>query len=283
MKVIVTGGTGRAGRAIVRDLLDHGYEVGQSDIVRPQGWGGEFRLADLTDYGQTLAALHGFDVVIHMAANPEPDRDHFTGAQRFHNNTMSTYNVFNAAVALKLQRVIWASSETIYGLPLEVNRPKFVPVTEEHPYAPMSSYAISKVISEQMAREFNRLSGIPFIGLQFSNIIGPDVYKNCPTFWADPTTRIWNLWSYIDENDAAQSARLSITADIQGAEVFMIAAADSIMNTPNHDLLARYFPELPIPDGLQPYESLLSSAKAQRMLGFKPEYSWRKYVPDGSV
>lgn len=107
MKVIVTGGTGRAGRNIVRELLDHGYEVGQSDIVRPQGWQGEFRLADLTDYGQTLAALHGFDVVIHMAANPEPDRDHFTGAQRFHNNTMSTYNVFNAAVALKMQRVIW--------------------------------------------------------------------------------------------------------------------------------------------------------------------------------
>jgi nucleoside-diphosphate-sugar epimerase len=190
----------------------------------------------MSDYGQTFAVMHGFDAVVHLAADPRPDVDHFSGAHRFHNNTLGTYNVFNAAVALGIERVVWASSETVYGFPFDVVVPEYVPLDESHVYSPQSSYAISKMVSELMAEQFSRLSGIPFIGLQFSNILYPPDYDRCPTFWADPTTRIFDLWSYVDHQDVSQAVYKSLRADIHGAEVFIIGARDSIMNRPSADL-----------------------------------------------
>jgi nucleoside-diphosphate-sugar epimerase len=278
-KVVVTGGSGRAGHFVVKDLVEHGYDVVNVDITNPTG----DRLCpylqcDMSDYGQTFAVLHGFDAVVHLAADPRPDYEHFSGAQRFHNNTLSVYNVFNAAVALGMERVIWASSETLYGFPFDVIIPDYVPIDEKHTYYPQSSYALSKLLGEKMAEQFNRMSGIPFIGLQFSNIVHQHVYEQCPQFWADPKLRIWDLWSYIDYRDAAQCVRLSLEANITGAENFIIAADETIMNRSSADLMREYFPTVAIPDNLGTYQSLISNAKAKQILGFQPDHSWHDHV-----
>lgn len=282
-KILVTGGSGRVGQYVIRHLREQGYEVVNVDVNPPalpySEWLCPFLTCDMSDYGQTFAVLYGFDAVVHLAADPRPDRDHLSGAHRFHNNTLGTYNVFNAAAALGLERVVWASSETVYGFPFDKVVPTYAPIDEQHPYAPQSSYAISKLVGETMAQQFSRLSGIPFIGLQFSNVVMPEVYEQFPTFWADPRLRIWDLWSYIDCRDAARAVGLSLKADISGADVFIIAADETVMNRPSAELMAEYFPATRLPANLGTHQSLMSSEKAKRILGYRSQHSWHAYVP----
>ena len=280
-KIAVTGGSGGAGQYVVRDLLEHGYEVLNLDIVPSKENVAPFRKVDLTDYGNTFAAMHGCDAVVHLAANPEPDFDFFTGADRFQNNTISTYNVFQTAVALKMERVVWASSETVLGFPFEDVQPDSVPVNEDH-QKPQNSYALSKFVCEKLAEQMNILYGIPIIGLRFSNIFftgndhHPNVsYDSVSSFWSEPFGRRFNLWGYIDARDIALSVRLSLEANISTAEAFIIAAPDTIMNQTNAELMEAVFPGVPILEGTGEFESLLSTKKAREMLGFEPQYSWR--------
>ena len=278
-KIVVTGGAGKAGRAAIRELLEHGYEVLNVDINRPAENLAPFRQVDLTDYGQTLAALDGADAVVHMAANPAPDNNPQEGEDRFRNNTGSTYNIFNAATTLGLQRVVWASSETTLGLPFERQKPDYAPIDEAHTLYPETSYALSKVISEEMARQFNRWTGIPFVGLRFSNIMeGPQDYQRFPGFWDDPHARKWNLWGYVDAQDVGTICRLSLEADISGAEAFIVAAGDTVMKTPSVDLMAQVYPGVEVRGNIGTYETLLSVKKAQDLLGYVPGHSWRDYL-----
>jgi nucleoside-diphosphate-sugar epimerase len=147
----------------------------------------------------------------------------------------STYTVFAAAARLKLKRVVWASSETVLGLPFN-SPPTYAPVDELHELRPESHYALSKVLGEEMARQFNRWSGIPFTGLRFSNVLGRRDYELFPTYWEDPILRKWNLWSYVDESHVAERVRLALGSDLRGAENFIIAARDNVMRTPSRRL-----------------------------------------------
>ncbi|ACZ42228.1 NAD-dependent epimerase/dehydratase [Thermobaculum terrenum ATCC BAA-798] len=275
-KVVVTGGSGKAGRAVVRDLLEHGYEVLSVDLVPPAERLCPSLVADLTDLGETYDAFKGYEMVVHLAAIPAPGIR--TDEVTFRTNTLSTYNVFSVAKDIGMSRVVWASSETTLGLPFDREQPAYAPIDENHPLYPESSYALSKVLGEEMARQFNRWTGIPFIGLRFSNIMEPQDYAQFPTFWDDPTKRKWNLWGYVDARDVAQACRLGLQADINSAEVFIIAAADTVMNRPSRELLAEVFPNVPLHKEIGDFETLLSIDKARRMLGYDPQYSWRQYV-----
>jgi nucleoside-diphosphate-sugar epimerase len=277
-KIVVTGGSGKAGRATVRELLAHGYEVLNIDIAPPREALSPYRAVDLMQLGETVEALHGADAVVHLAANPNPTG--WTEERMFRHNTTTTYNVFRAATVLGFERVVWASSETTLGLPFEREQPRYAPIDEQHPLFPETSYALSKVVSEEMARQFSRWSGIPFAGLRFSNIMEPDAYKNFPGFWDDAHKRKWNLWGYVDARDVAQSCRLGLEADLQGAEAFIIAAADTVMNRPSRELMAEVFPNVPQRDGIGEFDTLLGIDKARRLLGYTPAHSWREYVGD---
>jgi len=270
---VVTGGSGKAGRAVVRDLREHGYDVLNVDLVPPREPQGRFLKVDLTDFGQVAEVLHGADSVVHLAAIPAPGRE--TEAVTFHTNILSTFNIFQAATLLGLRRVVWASSETTLGLPFDAEQPAYAPIDEEHPLYPQSSYALSKVVSEEMARQFARRSGIPFVGLRFSNIMEPEQYANFASWQDDPRLRKWNLWGYVDARDVAQSCRRGLEADITGAEVFIIAAADTAMQQPNRSLLAAVYPDVPLRGEVGEHDTLLAIGKARRLLGYAPAYSWR--------
>ena len=275
-RVVVTGGSGKAGRAVVRDLLEHGDEVLSVDLVGSPDLACDQIQADLTDLGQAFEVLHGADAVIHLAAIPGPRLrpDELT----FRVNTTSTYNVFSAATALGLGRVVWASSETILGLPFEREQPAYAPIDEEHPAYPEFSYALSKLVSEEMARQFNRWTGVPFVGLRFSNIMEPTDYERFPAFWDDPHLRKWNLWGYVDARDVAQACRLAQRSDLGGADVFIVAAGDTVMNRPSRELLAEVFPDVPVQGEIGEFETLLSIAKARSLLGYEPAWSWRAHL-----
>ncbi len=269
-RVVVTGGSGKAGRAVVADLLEHDYDVVNVDVVPSPSPGAPFLRADLTDLGETIESLRGAAAVIHLAAIPAPRIR--TVEQTFEINMLSTYNVFSAAALLGLDRVVWASSETVLGLPFgrrharnllddqavpgHQPEPDYAPIDEEHPLRPHSSYSLSKVLGEEMARQFAR--------------------------WTHLAE--WNLWGYVDARDVAQACRLSLHAEIAGADAFIIAAGDTVMDRPNADLMAACFPAVPLRTGTGDHDSLLSIAKARRVLGYAPAYSWRDAlaVPAGA-
>ncbi len=277
-RVVVTGGMGKAGTAVVEDLRAHGYEVVSVDVAETRNPDAPTLIADLTDLGQAIEAIEGADAVVHLAAIPAPNV--VTDAEVFRINTMSTYNVFSAALKLGLQRVVWASSETLIGLPFERERPRYAPIDERHPLLPEFSYALSKLVGEDMADQFSRWSGIPFASLRISNIMTEADYDRFPGFWDDPTVRAWNLWGYVDARDVAQAAKLSLVAPITGHEAFLIAAADTCMPQPSISLLEEVYPD--VPHGtIEGHTTLLAIDKAARMLGYAPQHSWRDHVDAG--
>ncbi len=280
MKVVVTGASGKAGRAIVRDLVEHGHDVLGVDLATPRERSAPSLAADLTELGQTMECLAGADAVVHMAAIPASGIR--TEETTFRTNMLSTYNVFEAARVLGLGRVVWASSETIFGLPFEREQPAYAPLDEDHPPYPESSYALSKLLSEELARQLHRWTGIPFVGLRFSNIMEPEDYERFPSFWADPRLRRWNLWGYVDARDVALSCRLALDADV-GAEHFIVAAADTVMDRPSRELMAEVYPSVLYQPTGGEFDSLLSIEKARQLLGYEPQHSWRDHVTEVST
>ena len=210
---------------------------------------------------------------MHFAAIPSPV--HATPDLTFRTNVTSTHTVFSAAQRLKLKRIVWASSETTLGLPFD-QPPDYAPVDEEHELRPESSYALSKVLGEEMARQFHRWSGIPIVGLRFSNVMERHDYDRFPGFWDDPQLRKWNLWGYVDESHVAHSVSRALEADVAGADAFIIAAADTVMKRPSRELMAEVFPGVPVRDGVEGTDTLLSIDRARRVLGYSPDFTWRE-------
>ncbi len=285
--VVLTGAAGRAGRAVLHDLLTHGYTVTAVDreVISPPE--GEFsgvlkdRLrVDLTDLGETLEVMAGAQQVIHLANIPAPGL--FAPHRTLVENVSMNHAVFTAALIHHYTRVVWASSETTLGLPFDTP-PDYAPVDEAHYPRPESSYALSKVLTETMAADFARRSGIPFVALRLSNILGPAEYRELPErAWTDVHARKWNLWGYIDERDVALACRLALSAPLEGAPSFIIAAADTAMPTPSRELMAQVFPGVPLSDTLGGHQTLLSIEKARQQLGFEPRHSWRGTLPEPS-
>ena len=215
------------------------------------------------------------DLVVHLANIPAPGLA--TPATTFNQNMTMNFNVFQAAAATGLSRVVWASSETTLGLPFDTP-PRYAPVDEDHYPVPTTTYSLSKVASEAVATEIAKWSGIPFIALRFSNIMDTEWYQEFPEFWDKPELRKWNLWGYIDKRDVGLSCRLALEADLAGAHSFIIAAADTVMTRPSADLMAEVFPGVPLRDGLDGTQTLLSIDRARQGLGFEPRHSWRDHV-----
>ncbi len=264
---------------MVRELLEHGYDVVSTDIAvtradRDQG----MLRADLTDFGQAVEALSGADAVVHLANIPAPGID--PPAVTFNANTTMNFNVFSAAAMLGLSRVVWASSETTLGLPFDVP-PRYAPVDEAHYPLPTTTYALSKVASETVAGHLAQWSGIPFVALRFSNIMQPGDYELFPSFWQDPLLRKWNLWGYVDERDVAAACRLALAAPadtVAGSPAFVIAAADTVMDRPSAGLLAEVFPGVPLNRDVGEFGTLLAIDRARDVLGYEPRHSWRDHV-----
>jgi nucleoside-diphosphate-sugar epimerase len=279
--ILVTGGSGKAGRAVIRDLLDHGDAVVNADLVDAATPMCPFVKCDLTDFGQCIDVLGGVDekvrapvdAVVHLAAIPAPGLK--TNAITFRENTLSTYNIFEAARRLRISNIVWASSETVLGLPFETP-PVYVPIDEDAPARPESAYSLSKLLGETMAEQFCRWDPkLKIIGLRFSNIMEPQDYANFQSFNEDARRRKWNLWGYIDARDAAQAVRKSIEATLTGAHVFIIANADTVMARSNDELLDEVFPNVPRKKPFGSNQTLLTIEKARRVLGYQPKFGWR--------
>lgn len=282
-RVAVTGGSGKLGRACVRDLVEHGYEVVNLDRAPSPDNLAPLLQIDLTDHGQVVSALTGvddrydrLDAVVHLAAIPAPGLR--PNSAVFHDNMLSTYNVFAAAKTAGISNIVWASSETVLGLPFETP-PPYLPVDEEYAPRPESTYSLVKTLEEAMVEQLCRWGPeLKATGLRFSNVMYVEDYAEFPAFDADPDLRRWNLWSYIDARDGALAIRLGLERDGTGKEVFVIASPDTVMSTPTPELVRAHYPDLELKRRVEGNETLLSIDKARRLLGFDPEHTWRDHV-----
>jgi nucleoside-diphosphate-sugar epimerase len=281
MKVVVTGAAGKVGRWAVRKLLEAGHEVIASDQKLAEESPAEhFVQADLRDYGQACQLIMGADAVIHLAAIPTDVRN--TPQAIFANNMLVNFNVFEACKDWDVPRIVWASSQTVMGFPFTPEYLHYVPIDEEHPVAPRSSYSVGKLLSEHLAGIYHHLARKQIVGLRFSNIYEPDEYYKVPSHWteAEKEKQKMNLWSYTDARDAAQACLLALQADNLDASVFLIGAADTLMPDPTEELVYRYFPYVPFKRPLVGYEACMSIDKARRVLGYQPQYTWRNVLDD---
>ena len=282
-KILVTGGSGKAGKATINKLLEKNYDVFNVDLQDKQELDVPFSCVNLENFGETVEAItqiddriNGIDAIVHQAAIPAPGL--YPNHKTFRVNMLSTYNVFQCAEIMKINNIVWASSETVLGLPFDTY-PPYVPVDEDYPPRPESSYSLSKVMGEELARQYcRRNKDMKIFGLRYSNIMEEKDYDSFRDFQEDPYIRKWNFWGYIDARDVGQACLLALESNLKGADNFIIAADDTVMNKTNKELLDVVFPNIKIKGEISDHQTLLNNSKAKKILGFQPEYSWRNLV-----
>ncbi|WP_282603068.1 NAD(P)-dependent oxidoreductase [Paracoccus sp. PARArs4] len=290
MRIFFTGGSGKAGRHVIPYLIERGHRVVNADRVPLDLPGVDNLRVELTESGQVfnaLSALAGldeldlpavprYDAIVHFAALPriliEPD------CETYRVNVMSTYNVLEAAAKLGIPKVIFASSETTYGICFAhgETRPDYLPVDEEHPTVPQDSYAMSKVTNEVTARSFQARTGADIYGLRINNVIEPHEYaRDFPAYLADPSLRRRNIFAYIDARDLGQMVERCLRTDGLGYQVFNVANPDLSVGISNAEVRKRFYPDVPVKREMDETETFYAIDKARELLGFAPEHSWR--------
>lgn len=291
MRILFTGGSGKAGRHAIAHLLDQGHRVTNVDIAPTEMPGVDSLQVDLTDAGQVFNALHAYagfdelepgtgapayDAVVHFAAIARillrPDNE------TFRINTMSTYNVLDAATKLGIRKVIFASSETTYGICFADGemKPKYIPIDEDHPTVPQDSYAMSKVVNEVTARSFQARSGMDIYGLRINNVIEPYEYAiNFPAFIDDPALRRRNIFAYIDARDLGHMVDCCLKTDGLGYQIFNVANDDLSVGISNQEVIDRFYQGVPKKREMGMNETFYDNTKAKQLVGFSPQHSWR--------
>lgn len=293
MHILFTGGSGKAGRHVIPELLARGHSVVNLDLVPLDHPEVPTIRADITDLGQVFGALtsHGqiselpsgpprpFDAVVHFAAVPRilirPDAD------TYRINTTGTFNVLEAATKLGIRRIVFASSETTYGMcfaegPMD---PPEIPIRETTPTAPTDAYALSKLCNEITAQGFQRRTGADISGLRIGNVIEPHEYATLfPGFLKDPDQRLRNAFCYIDARDLGQIVHRCLITPGLGFQIFNAGNDDNSVALTTAEIIARYYPDVPQTRPLGDREAIYSNAKIREMLGFVEDHPWRRYV-----
>ncbi len=278
-KIVVTGGSGKLGQLVVRELLAYNYDVLSLDRVAPAERLCSSWIVDLRRSGDLYEAFQGAFGVAHLGAFQAPNLT--SDAETFGNNVTSTYNVLRAACDLKINKVAIASSTAAFGfiyakLPW---LPEYLPLDENHPSRPQDSYGLSKIVGEQIAHSMATTHQEMSIGsLRFPGIVFDFSYEIVRQRWSDPRGRASGQWAYIDGRDAAKACRLALEANFTGHEVMIVAAPESSMKQATDDLIKKHLGRIAKKTRLKGNWSGVDSAKARKLLGFKAEHHWENYL-----
>ncbi len=264
---------------MIRELLEHGYDVLSLDRVTPiqrlcPSW-----IVDLRKSGDLYEALKEAYGVVHLGAYAMPDLA--PDSEVFSNNVTATYNVLNAASDRNVSKVVIVSSSAAFGFTYASRPlfPEYLPLDENHPCRPQDPYGLSKLVGEKTADSFAAAHDMTISSLRFPGVNYDLSYQNFPEKWKNPTARLGSFWSYIDARDAAMACRLGIEAGFQGHDIFIVAAPTSTMNRETNELIREYAPEVKgVRQGLKGNWSTMDSSKAERILGITAQHVWEIYL-----
>jgi UDP-glucose 4-epimerase len=269
--VWISGAAGKLGQEVVSSLRASATRFIATDLVAGQG---VLQQLNLLDYAATVESMTGASTVLHLAAHPSPEG--VEPSWLVYNNVMATFNVLEAAAHHHVERVVLASSGSIYGTAWSptLRRPSYVPIDEESPLDFVDPYALSKDLSERTGQMFAR-SGMSVIALRFHWVLRADELR---TIW-DTTggeDGARNLWGYIELADAARACTLALTAAIPGGSFhpLVIAAADTTMSRPTAELLDEWFPGLECQRELPGRSSAFNCTRARELIGWQPRFQW---------
>jgi nucleoside-diphosphate-sugar epimerase len=286
-RIAVTGAGGRVGRAVVAELLAHGYEVVAFTYPYWPECPVDQHVVDLrneNDVGALATELGDCTGLVHLAAIPGPRKHH--PAELLRTNLVGTYNILYQGCLSGIRRMAWASSDTTLGFTFSENKPDpvYLPVDEQHPVRPDDSYGLSKILAERSAESLvQRFPGLSVASLRITGIVTPERYAKGSKWLTNLLKSQFsnNLWSYLDVRDAGRAFRMAVETDLGGHEIFFIGADTTRSLTPSAELARTYYPDVPWKHELTRHESLESHEKARRKLGFHPEHDWRNHVtPD---
>ena len=275
--IVVTGAAGRLGRRVVQLLVDQDREVLATDQLEANDLPTEFVRCDLGDARAVGDILQGAEAVVHMGAIPGPSRAE--PREIFENNVACDFNVMMSAAELGLRRVVFSSSAFGMGWAHDGNAfvPRYLPLDEEHPMMPFEPYGLTKQVGEDIGRMIARNSVTTVVSLRFTNVALPEVQAEFP--WPTPTPEnplTLVMWAYADARDVAQAHVLALDAEIEEYEAFMIAQPSSRFEEPTIDIVKNNFGDrVEIREGLSGTASVISTQKAQRLLGWRPLNDWR--------
>jgi nucleoside-diphosphate-sugar epimerase len=280
-RVIVTGGSGKAGHWIIKHFLEEGYDVTNVDTRRPALAQCRTLVADLTQLGQVVSAFSAhatgnrapYDGVVHMAAIPRAHEN--PNDEIFRVNSLTTYNVLEACGLLGIKKAVIASSESSYGICFadKFFEPRYLPIDEAHPQLPEDTYGLTKVVNEVTAAMFHRRDGTQIVSLRIGNVVCPEDYAGIKARFAHPEDRLRILWSYIDSRDLAIGCRLAIEKDGLGCENVIIAADDTSSNLPSAELIKRFLPGVKqFNQPLTERKALISNARIKALLEWKQQH-----------
>ncbi|MCW5851430.1 MAG: NAD(P)-dependent oxidoreductase [Anaerolineae bacterium] len=286
MRILVTGGSGRVGRWVVRELVEHGYEVVNVDrvplTVQDDAEGAEAMRAartfnaNLHNVRAISSVMDGCDRVIHLAAFNAPL--YRPPEETFSHNTQATFCVLQAAADLGIQRAVIASSVSAIGMAYARHdfAPLYAPVDEAHPFLGQDPYALSKEVDESTAAMFHRQTGMTVAAMRFHWVSAPgEAAKMVERIRDDVQQHMTNLWGYVDARDVAQACRLALEVEGLGFEAFNVLAADTLREEPTEDLVRTYLPQVEIRQPMPGNTTAWSIDKARRLLGYSPQHTWR--------
>lgn len=277
MNIIVTGGSGAVGRYIVDELLAHRHTVGVLDLAMPHRAEPHFHRCDVLSLPEVTAALAGYDAVIHSAGIPHPLND--PPEKVYTVNTLGTFNVLEAAHRNGITKAVFTSSESVLGFAFAAHplTPLALPVDESHPLRPQDPYGLSKVNAEQICRTYTERHGIRTVCLRepWIWLPQPELYPFYRSLAEEYPKWYKNLWAYVHVYDAARAHRLAVEIDLpEPHEAFFITAEENWTGLPSRELLQRFYPQAgSIAPEFGGAQSLISHAKASRLLGYGPRFS----------
>ena len=280
-RTVVTGGSGKVGWWTVCELVAAGHDVLAIDKVAPAEAlpkGAKYWPVEMLNLGEVYQALSGVDYVCHIGAIPSPTG--FPGATTFQNNTIATYHVFQAAVESGVQKIIYTSSEMVYGF-LDGQKviPDYLPVDEVHPTAPQGPYGLSKRMGEDIAEMFCRNHKLCAASFRLANVRSPGNYDVYPERRKNAERQAGGLWSYVDARDVGQACVKFWESNLAGHTVFNLSAADNWLDVPVEEVKAQSgYNNVPSKDGFSGAATGWDISKAQNLLGYAPNYSWRDHL-----
>jgi UDP-glucose 4-epimerase len=279
--ILVTGGCGHLGAAVMRELCKSSRPVA-FDLKPPTTADTPFIKGSVLALTDLEAAMRGVDALVHVAAIPNP-RDRPPEVV-FETNVRGTWNTFHAAARAGVEKAVLISSECATGLCYQKAEfpPDYLPIDEAYPLRPAEVYGLSKQAAEAVAASFAR-TGMDVTVLRPLFILFPHNYPEIPS-----RADLWNrdLWGWVEPADVAAAVRLALEK-ISGFEIFFIGAPNTLAPEPTLELVARRFgqslevrrPELYREN---PNAALFDIAKARRLLGYHPSGDWRRHLPAAS-